>query len=102
MRVFVTGANGFVGSAIIEDLIGAGHAVPGLARSDGAGDVVNRMGAERHRGDRQDTQRPRSSDISSEGRRALWLPHVLRKFGFSVLKCAHQGMRWNGIRYIQA
>ena len=67
MRVFVTGASGWIGSALIPELIGAGHSVLGLARSDASATAVAGMGAEVLRGDLNDTDVLRAGTRDSDG-----------------------------------
>ena len=67
MNVFVTGASGWIGSAVVPQLLAAGHQVVGLARSDGAAAAVAALGAEVRRGDLDDLDSLRAGAEASDG-----------------------------------
>jgi len=67
MRLFLTGASGHIASAVIPELLGAGHTVLGLARSDASAVAVAALGAEVHRGSLDDLDGLRAATAASDG-----------------------------------
>ena len=80
MRIFVTGATGFIGIPVVKELIAAGHKVLGMARSDGGSKSLEAIGADVHRGSIEDLQSLKAGTAAADAVIHLAFIHDFSKF----------------------